>query len=92
MSDSPVSSSRDVWWNTACGKLPKEEIVYFCQVVVIFGVVIACIVNLSLGSTDKDSLWASLLSASVGYLLPSPKIRKHIKDESLLPHPTEQQL
>ena len=89
MSESPIS--RELW-NTTCGKFPKAEVVYFCQVVIIIIVVIACIVNLSIGTNNKDSLWASLLSASVGYLLPSPRIRKDKKkkNDSFLPNSTEQ--
>lgn len=92
MSDNHVSSSSIEWWTTACGKFPKGEVVYLCQVFVIIGVVIACIVNLSISTGEKDSLWASLLSASVGYILPSPSIKKDKKDVSLLPNAAEQQL
>jgi hypothetical protein len=81
------SSGDDERWGTVCGKLPKREIIYFCQVVAIYIIIIACIVNLSLGS-DKDSLWASMLSGCIGYLLPSPKIQKN-KNDSLLPDATE---
>lgn len=75
-------------WSTACGKLPKEEVIYCCQIIVLYTVIIACLINLSLGSS-QDSLWASLLSGSVGYILPAPKIQKK-KDVSLLPDTAEQ--
>ena len=88
-----MSESSVELWNTTCGKFPKAEIVYFCQVVVIIGVVVACIVNLSIGTNEKDSLWSSLLSASVGYLLPNPKLpKKKKKDDTFLPNTPEQQL
>lgn len=77
-------------WNTVCGKLPKREIVYFCQVLAIYIIIIACIVNLTLGS-DKDTLWASLISASVGFLLPSPKLPGSNKNEQFLLNPAIQQ-
>ena len=76
-------------WSTVCGRLPKEEVIYFSQIVAIYIIIVACVVNLSLGGGNA-SLWSSLLSGSVGYLLPSPKIRK--KNEPILPNPTEQQL
>ena len=66
------------WSTTCCGKAPKKEIIYFCQVVLIYIVVIACLINLSLG-TGLDALWSSLMSGSIGYLLPSPKITKKTK-------------
>lgn len=79
-SDTPSAAvnETDEKWNTICGKLPKQEIVYFCQVFAIYMIIIACITNLTLGS-DKDTLWSSLLSASVGFLLPSPKLPKNVQ-------------
>jgi hypothetical protein len=65
----------------------NREIIYFCQVIAIYLIIIACVINLSLGS-DKDSLWSSLLSGSLGYLLPSPKIRR--RNDTLLPDVTQQ--
>jgi len=62
---------------------------FVCQVSAILIVILACVVNLSLGK-DNTELWASLLSGSLGYLLPSPRIRKRY--DALLPHATEQQL
>ena len=58
--------------------LPRSEIVFFVQVVLVYIVVIVSIVNLTIGS-DSDKLWITLLSSSIGYLLPSPslKIKNH---------------
>jgi len=67
----------------------RIAILSYFQVAAIFTVIISCIINLSLGD-DKAVLWSSLLSGSLGYLLPSPKIRR--KDESLLPNTTFKQL
>lgn len=53
----------------------KQEVIYFCQIGVIFTVIVACIINLSLG-TGHESLWSSMLSGVIGYILPAPKIRK----------------
>ena len=65
-----------------CFKYPNQEIIFFSQVVLIYIVVIACVINLSF--TDNNvCLWSSLLSGSVGYLLPSPKAKR--KNESVLP-------
>ena len=57
------------------GKFPKEEVVFFMQVILIYIVVITSMVNISLG--DKDQLWVLLLTSSIGYLLPNPTLRKH---------------
>ena len=52
----------------------KSEIVYFCQMIVIYIIMITSIVNLSLqnGSTE---LWISLLSSAIGYVLPNPSMK-----------------
>jgi len=59
-----------------CGRtLPKSEIVFFAQVILIYMVVITCIVNLSLGHSDSN-LWTALLAANIGYILPNPTLKK----------------
>ena len=57
---------------------PKSEIVYFCQVLIIFIVVCTSIVNLTLYKDDEASgkLWTALLSSSIGYLLPNPSMKR----------------
>jgi len=64
-----------------------KVIAYFSQVVAIFIVIIACIVNLSLGN-NKSELWSSLLGGALGYLLPNPKLGKN---DTLLPNTAIQQ-
>ncbi len=78
MPDEYVSqtSGTSTRWTLFGGKFPKQEIIYLCQVALIYVVVIACLVNLSLWDTNQ-SLWASLLSGCLGYILPSPKLRKN---------------
>ena len=53
-----------------CSEPSQRQIIYYCQVVAIYIIVIVCIMNLSLGG-DKDTVWVSMISASLGYLLPS---------------------
>lgn len=62
-------------WQLCNSKIPQTEIIYFTQVVLIYIVVLTCVINLSLGSGNQ-SLWSSLLSGSLGYLLPAPGIKK----------------
>ena len=65
----------DERWKFCGAKFPKEEIIYFCQVRMVYIVVITSIVNLCI--SDKNTcLWSSLVSESVGDLLPSPSISK----------------
>jgi hypothetical protein len=68
------SSDREVW--NVCGyHMPKLEVVYFSQIIILYIVIIICLVNLSLCHNEVE-LWCSLLSASIGYLLPNPTLKK----------------
>lgn len=57
-------------------KIPKSEFVFFCQVLLIYIVVITSIVNLTINGGEEGKLWTALLSSSIGYLLPSPSLDK----------------
>jgi len=52
--------------------------VYYTQVILIYTLSLACILNLSLG-TEPMTLWISLLSSSIAYLLPGPKLKTEKK-------------
>jgi hypothetical protein len=93
MNDSGVSrsvSGANEAWTSCSSKIPKNEVVYFCQVILIYAIAVTCLINLSLGDKENNSLWWSLLSGCVGYILPSPRIEKR-KDEPILHDPTQQQ-
>jgi hypothetical protein len=67
-------SDREVW--NVCGyHMPKLEVVYFSQIVILYIVIIICLINLSVQHAEVE-LWCSLLSASIGYLLPNPSLKK----------------
>ena len=53
------------------GKVPKQEVVFLTQVILIYTIVTVSIINLSLGNGDSN-LWCVLISFSAGSLLPSP--------------------
>ena len=60
-------------WNI-CGRfVPKDEIVFFFQVALIYIVVITSLVNLILGF-ENTHLRIALLSSCLGYILPAPKL------------------
>ena len=80
--------SHESRWSAAFRQFPKVEVIYFTQVVLIYSVVIACVVNLSF-TQGNQSLWSSLLSGCLGYLLPSPNLGKR-KHEPLLSDAAEQ--
>jgi hypothetical protein len=55
--------------------IPKVEVVFFTQIIIIYIVIVTCIVNLSIGNGDSN-LWTALLSSSLGYLLPNPTVKR----------------
>ena len=67
-------------WNVFGSEVPKEEIVFFTQVILIYVIAITSIVNLTM-EAKNDTLWTSLLSASLGYMLPAPQLNSHKKKQ-----------
>lgn len=56
-----ISSSTEPW-SLMGNKIPKSEIVYFCQMIVVYIIIITSIVNLSLRNGSSE-LWISLISS-----------------------------
>ena len=63
-------STRSESWDVFGRKLPKSEIVFFAQIVVIYTVLIASIVKRSTG--NESDLWVLLIGTSLGAVLPHP--------------------
>lgn len=53
----------------------SKEYVFFIQMALLFIVIIAAVINISLGN-DKQEVWMILLSTGLGALLPNPKLGK----------------
>ena len=70
-----MSVSEDRSWVFFGEKLPRSEIVYFTQIILLFIIIITAVANLSL-KTNQEELWITLLCTSVGYILPSPNIKR----------------
>jgi hypothetical protein len=62
-----------------CGKkTPRSEVVFLCQVLTLYTVIVVSIYNLTVES-ENSTLWTALLSSCLGYLLPNPTIEsKHV--------------
>ena len=75
MYDDCSNSSRT--WNVFGRKLPRNEIVYFTQIIMIYIIISTGLYQLTNSQSNTD-LWISLLSANIGYILPSPKIKKNV--------------
>lgn len=70
------SDSTDNW--VILGRhVPKGEIVFLCQYLVITIVIVSSIVNIALGNNTETFL--SLLSLSLGAILPNPKLKSKSK-------------
>ncbi len=61
-------------WFNECTTPTSNEVLFFVQVIVIIIVIIASIINLSYQNGDSN-MWTALLSCSIGYVLPNPKIK-----------------
>ena len=74
-------------WHFFGTECPKEEIVFMCQVIVLYMVIVVSICNQTAGHGDS-SLLTALLSSSLGYLLPNPSL-KWEDGVSFLPRSTQ---
>lgn len=64
-----------------CGKrLPKAEVEYICQILLIYIIVLASLGNIALGSNVE--IFTSLLSLCLGAILPSPQFRKRLSTDN----------
>jgi hypothetical protein len=79
---SEASSRRWKWFGM---NYPRQEVVFFAQIIIIYAVIIASIINLSIGGGNTN-LWTVMLSSCLGYLLPNPSIKKN---GALLRNPSE---
>ena len=70
-----VVDAADGWhlFGTEC---PKEEIVFCCQVIILYTVIVVSIYNLTVGHGDSTTIWTALLSSSLGYLLPNSSLKR----------------
>ncbi len=81
------SDSTRTHWALFGSNIPKAEIVFFTQVIIIYIVVLTSIVNLTLGY-GSSTLWVALLSGNIGYILPNPTLKKY--GEKLLSNAPQQ--
>ena len=71
-----TSLSEKEEWNVFGYAIPKQEVVFFSQIIVLYLVIIVSLINITFENGD-DNIWLSLLSASIGYALPNPSIKRH---------------
>ena len=71
-----ISESDSGRWPVFGTRVPRDEITFFAQVIIVYVVIVTCIINLSIGNGESN-LWTALLSSCLGYILPSPKMKNH---------------
>jgi len=62
-------------WHMFRRRVPRSEIVFCCQTLLVYVVAVTSLVNITL-SNGPLNLWIALLSSSLGYLLPHPSLDK----------------
>ena len=69
-------SERSAWKFCNNINLPRSEVVFFVQMFVIFSLMTLCIIKLAFSSStcEETSVWISILSSLVGYILPNPRL------------------
>ena len=76
MESNEEDSVRSLWKFCNSITLPRSEVVFFTQATLIFILVIASLLKLTLDRPPcgEMSVWFSLLFGAVGYILPNPKL------------------
>lgn len=71
----PTNNRRSHLWDVFGKSVPRAEIVFVCQMIVIYVVIGVSLFSLTRGNDPADNqLWIALLSSCLGYLLPNPRI------------------
>ncbi len=79
----PESTSGSVV-SVPSGKHWPSTTVFVTQVIIVYVVILCALINLTFYPEARQELWITLLSSSIGYLLPSPTIKKpKIKQENV---------
>ena len=62
-------------WKFCNYSVPRSEVVFICQVSIIFFMIVFACINLYLSKKCEDTtIWVAILSSAVGYILPNPKL------------------
>ena len=63
-------------WRFCDSRVPRSEVVYFTQIFIIIFLIGVSLVKLVFFKLDceESTFWFSLLSCTVGYALPNPKL------------------
>ena len=69
------SSSNSTVWNVFGRRVSRSAVVFLFQITILYISIITCFVNLTVKNGPVE-LWITILSLSLGSILPSPKVKK----------------
>ncbi len=69
------SHTSSVLWNVMGRRLPRSEIVFFSQTLIVLIVILASVYNIT-KNHENVTLWTALLSSCLGYILPNPSMQQ----------------
>ena len=80
-----MERSKSVWLDSKkdkssvwffCGReTSRTALVFMSQIAILYIAIITCFINLSMNNGSSE-LWITILSLSLGSILPSPKVKK----------------
>ena len=76
-SENSNAMRRSAHWPMFGKLVPRGEIVFFSQMLIITIVVSVSLYNLTRDG-ESDRLWVALLSSCLGYILPNPTLNKKV--------------
>lgn len=65
-------------WTLFGRKTQRSKVEFFSQVIILYIIILTCLVNITLEWGNRE-LWSALLGSSIGYLLPSPRLKSDKK-------------
>lgn len=70
------NQERRPWKFCNSTSLPRSEVVFFSQVIIIFVILALCFFKLFLFdlTCEETTIWVAILTSTVGYILPNPKL------------------
>lgn len=71
---SPEKTSAVSDWSWCGARVSKNQVTYMTQVFLVYGVIAVSLSQLILQSFERE-LWLILLTTSIGYVLPSPRLK-----------------
>ena len=62
-------------WELCCSSVYKSEVVFFCQILFLFTILIFSMVQIAIKANNIE-IYFSLISTIIGVLIPQPKMSK----------------